>query len=63
MNFIAVHFQGKESMINTDWIEMVSENDDGACTMYFSLCLPNSDEQDYLKPEENYQAIKRMLWR
>lgn len=63
MNFIAVHFQGKEIMINTDWIEMVSENDDGSCTMYFSLCLPNSDDQDYLEPEESYQDIKRMLWR
>jgi hypothetical protein len=63
MEFIAVHFQGKEIMINADWIEMVSESDDGSCTMYLSLCLPNSDDQDYLKPEESYQDIKRMLWR
>ena len=63
MNFIAVHFQGKEIMLNTDWIEMIAESDDGSCTIYFSLSLPNADEQDLLKPEESYQAVKRMIWR
>lgn len=63
MNFITVHFKGKEVMLNTDWIEMVTESDDGSCTIYFSLCIPNSDEQDYLKPEESYQDVKRMIWR
>lgn len=63
MNFIAVHYEGKEILINKDWIEMISESDDGSCTIYFSICLPNSDEQDYLKPDESYLDVKNRIWR
>ena len=63
MSFITVHFQGKEVMLNTNWIELITENDDGSCTICLSLCLPNADEQDYLKPEESYQNVKHMIWR
>lgn len=63
MKFIVVHFQGSEIMLNIDWIEMITESDDGSCTIYFSITLPNADEQDFLKPEESYQDVKRMIWR
>ena len=63
MNFITVHSKGKEALINVDWIEMVVEEDDGSCTIYFSFNLPNADEQDYTKPEESYLDIKRKILR
>ena len=50
-------FDGKRWLINTAWIEMISEDEIGT-TIYFSFSLPNSDEQDYIRTKEGFEEIK-----
>ena len=54
-------YDGKKWLINTAWIEMISEDACGT-TIYFAFSLPNSDEQDYIRTQENYEDIKMKVW-
>lgn len=53
-------YDGKKWLINTAWIEMISEDDSGT-TVYFSFVLPNAEEQDYIRTKESYEEIKRAI--
>ncbi|MBQ2269375.1 MAG: hypothetical protein II338_03915 [Bacteroidaceae bacterium] len=63
MKFIVVHILDKEIMLNTDWIEMITELEDGSCIIYLSFSDPNADQPDFVIPEESYQDVKHMIWR
>ena len=63
MKFIVVHKLDKEIMLNTDWIEMIVELEDGLCRIYLSFSEPNLDQQDFVIPDESYQDVKHMIWR
>ena len=54
-------YDGKKWLINTAWIEMISEDESGT-TIYFAFYLPNSEEQDYIRTQENYEEIKMKVW-
>ena len=63
MEFIAVHYCGKETIINTRWIEEISQDEDGSCVIYFAFNCPGGVEQDYIAPDESYQEVRSMIWR
>ena len=62
MEFIAVHYCGKETIINTRWIEEIAQDEDGSCVIYFAFQSPNCVEQDYIAPDESYKEVRSMIF-
>ena len=56
MDFIALHINGKEVLVNTKWIEMLFETSAGHCQIY--AC-----DQGSFVVEETYEEVKSMIWR
>ena len=63
MEFIAVHYCGKETIINTRWIEEIAQDEDGSCVIYLAFNCPGGVDQDYIAPDESYQEVRSMIWR
>lgn len=62
-NFIEVHINEEKRLINLRLVEEIRENADGCATIYFAFNGPNAIDQDYMKVDESYNEILRLIWR
>lgn len=62
-HFIEVHINEGKRLINLRWVEEIRENPDGCATIYFAFNCPNTIDQDYMKVDESYNEILRLIWR
>lgn len=59
--FIEVHVNRVERLLNIRHIEMVIKNMGGSCIIYFAVATPGAVDLDYIRPEESYDLVKRMI--
>lgn len=55
--FIEVHRNGKPYLINTRWIEGITDN-----TIYLAFTAPQDTVQDHIKTDETYEQLKELIW-
>ena len=55
--FIEVHRNGKPCLINTRWIEEITDS-----TIYLAFTVPYAIEQDHIKTDETYEQLKELIW-
>lgn len=60
--FIELHQNCEKRFINLRWVEEIREDEDCCVTIYFAFTNPNAVEQDYLKVDESYDEVKRLIW-
>lgn len=60
--FIIVHENGKERMVNLAWVEEIRP-DGGQAFIYYAFQNGGCIEQDYVKTDEPYEVVKKMIWR
>ncbi len=60
--FIIVHEAGEERLVNLAWVEEIRCDEDQAI-IYFAFRDPDCVEQDNIKTDEPYEAVKKMIWR
>lgn len=60
--FIVVHENGEERIVNLAWVEEIRP-DDGRAFFYYAFQGAGYMEQDSIKTDEPYNAVKRMIWR
>ena len=63
VEFIVVHENGEERMVNLAWVEEVRPDENNNATIYFAFQSVNCIEQDYIKADETYNEIKSQIWR
>ena len=61
--FIVVHENGEERMINLDWVEEVRPGIGGNAFIYFAFQQSNTIDQDYIIADESYDEVKGMIWK
>lgn len=61
-DFIVIHENGEERMINLNWVEEVRPTDNQA-VIYFAFQSNGTIEQDYILADESYDRVKMMIWR
>ena len=62
-HFIEVHINEEKRLINLRWVEEIHENPDGCSTIYFAFNCPKTIDQDYMKVDESYNEILKLIWR
>lgn len=60
--FIIVHENGEEIMVNLAWVEEIHPSD-GRAVIYFAFQGAGYIEQDCIKTDEPYESVKKMIWR
>lgn len=60
--FIIVHENGEERMVNLTWVEEIRPADRQAA-IYFAFQGAGYSEQDHIKTDEPYEAVKKKIWR
>lgn len=60
-NFIVIHENGEERMINTIWVEEVRPANNQA-VIYFAFQSNGTIEQDYILTDESYDEVKLKIW-
>lgn len=59
-NFIVVHENGKERIINLAWVEQVWFND-GNTFIHFAFQGQDYCEPDYIIADESFDEIKKLI--
>lgn len=62
-DFIEVHENGEERLVNLRWVEEVMPDDDGKAVIYFAFQGVGYIEQDCIKTDESYADVKCLIWR
>lgn len=60
--FIIVHENSEERMVNLAWVEEI-RCDEGQAVIYFAFQGVGYIEQDHIKTDEPYEVVKKMIWR
>lgn len=61
--FIEVHENGEERLVNLRWVEEIRPDEDGKAVIYFAFQGVGYIEQDCIKADECYADVKRLIWR
>lgn len=59
-NFIVVHAEGKEILVNLAWVEEIRA-EDNKTTIYYAFQCSTAYEQDYIIIDETIEDIKKQL--
>lgn len=62
-DFITVHENGEERLINLAWVEEIRPDNDAKAVVYFAFQGVGCIEQDCIKTDESYCEVKRKIWR
>lgn len=61
VEFIVVHENGEERMINLAWVEEVRPDKNDNAIIYFAFQCAGCIE--YIKTNETYNEVKSQIWR